>query len=307
VKFPLILVQEYGLNVFRLSASVSLALEKLDKVSINLESVVSSIQEDDDKFILKYKQDAKLQEEKFDFIINAAGFKSGEIDDMLGFKRQRFVEFKAAYVTSWEAKELWPEVIFHGTRGTPQGMAQFTPYPDGYVQLHGMTEDITLFEDGLVKSTALSAQPKLDKKYIDKIDSGWSEEDTKERTSLAIEHVSNFIPTFKGAKVASQPLYGAQQIPGDDASLRAVGVSFESSRYARCENVKASSVLGMGDEIVKRLADLGMVENSNVGFRDFKSNKSFLESDITSYATKLCQKRGYPDSMAKRYNSSILL
>ncbi len=29
----------------------------------------------------------------------------------------------------------WPEVIFHGERGTPNGMAQLTPYPDGFFQL----------------------------------------------------------------------------------------------------------------------------------------------------------------------------
>ncbi|EDQ02061.1 hypothetical protein [Shewanella benthica] len=41
---------------------------------------------------------------------------------------------------------------FYGERGTPQGMAQLTPYPDGYFQLHGMTQDITPFNNGLVAS-----------------------------------------------------------------------------------------------------------------------------------------------------------
>ncbi|MEZ9856291.1 FAD-dependent oxidoreductase, partial [Vibrio breoganii] len=82
-----------------------------------------------------------------DYLINASGFETGIVDDFVGSKQQRLVEFKAAYVTEWpysqECKEEWPEVIFHGPRGTPQGMAQLTPYADGVFQLHGMTEGIT--------------------------------------------------------------------------------------------------------------------------------------------------------------------
>ena len=68
----------------------------------------------------------------------------------LGMKRQRLAEFKAAYITEWVGSdsEYWPEVIFHGERGTPQGMAQLTPYSNGVFQLHGMTKDITLLKMG---------------------------------------------------------------------------------------------------------------------------------------------------------------
>lgn len=56
------------------------------------------------------------------------------------------LEFKAAYITKWEkCVGTWPEVIIHGTRDTPHGMAQLTPYADQYFQIHGMTKDITLF------------------------------------------------------------------------------------------------------------------------------------------------------------------
>jgi len=73
---------------------------------------------------------------------------------MLHLKRERFVEFKAVYVTKSNFDSTkWPEIIFFGKRGTPQGMAQFTPYADGYFQLHGMTQEITLFENGLVKTS----------------------------------------------------------------------------------------------------------------------------------------------------------
>jgi hypothetical protein len=39
-------------------------------------------------------------------------------------------------------------------------MAQLTPYPGGYFQLHGMTQNITLFEKGLEALGKDSAQPK---------------------------------------------------------------------------------------------------------------------------------------------------
>ena len=181
VKFPLIMVQEYGLNIFRLAASVTLSFEVINNAHILTNTLVTDIKKEDESFIVEYKQDETSYSDKFDYLINAAGFKSGEIDDMLGLKRERFVEFKAAYVTKWKSDVVWPEVIFYGKRGTPNGMAQFTPYPDGYFQLHGMTEDITLFKDGLVKSQALSAQPQLDKKYINKIYKGWSVDEAKKK------------------------------------------------------------------------------------------------------------------------------
>lgn len=307
IKFPLVMVQEYGLNLFRLAASVSLALEFSDNVNVLKSTFVKDIKKKNNLYALEYEKDDSLHVDKFDYLINAAGFKSGEIDDMLGFDRERFVEFKAAYVTKWKDTTLWPEIIFHGERGTPRGMAQFTPYPGGYFQLHGMTEDITLFKDGLVKSQNSSAQPKLNQKYIDKIYKGWREVDVSKRSKLAISHLSQYIPSFESATITSKPLFGAQQIPGDDASLRAAEVSFDSDSYARCEIVKASSVLSMADAIVTKLVDLGFINKSAKGFRDFKNNKQFLEEDITKLAQKLCEQRNYPKCLAFRYNSSLIV
>ncbi len=301
VKFPLVMVQEYGLNIFRIAASLSLALEKIPNVNILTQMQIVDIHKIKNSFELRYERDGERQTQKFDFLINAAGFKSGEIDDMLGVKRERLVEFKAAYVTQWEGCDtLWPEVIFHGKRGTPQGMAQFTPYPDGYFQLHGMTNTITLFEDGLVKTPAQSSQPQLDKKFIQKIDKSWKFSDIKERSERAIEHVARFIPRFEKSKVASKPLYGAQQIPGEDASLRASDVSFSGDRYARCEIVKASSVLSMADDIVKQLVKLNFLKAPYKQKRDFFHLQKLDEEAISYYAEQLCKERNYPLSLAHR-------
>ena len=296
IKFPVLFVREFGLNVFRIAASATLLIKRLPNVSLHLRSEVVDVQEEESGFEVRYRQDEKEQVAHFDYLVNAAGFQSGRIDDMLGYKRERFVEFKAAYVTKWREDDYkWPEVIFHGKRGTPQGMAQFTPYVGGHFQLHGMTKDITLFERGLVRSSPLSAQPKLDEKFLNKIYTGWQEEPLRERTRRAIDHLAYFIPAFKEAEVAAKPLYGAQQIPGSDDTLRAADFSFEGRRYARCEIVKASSVLAMADAIVRKLIELGFLEPSAAGAR-FDHH---LDLDVVEkLAKKLARFRGYPEELA---------
>lgn len=302
VKYPLVVVQEYGLNIFRIAASLSLGLEQIKNAHVLTKTQVTDVTlNEQNRFDVSYKHSSQQQHESFDFLINAAGFKSGEIDDMLGLKRTRLVEFKAAYVTKWEGCDtLWPEVIFHGKRGTPQGMAQFTPYPDGYFQLHGMTNAITLFDDGLVKSSQKSSQPQLDARFLHKIDKSWKFSDVQERSRRAIEHVARFIPRFEHGKVAAKPLYGAQQIPGDDASLRAAEVSFEGESYARCEIVKASSVLSMADAITAQLVKLGMLKKRADNVRRFKALETLSEEKISAYAQQLCKERDYPVSLAHR-------
>tara|TARA_R110001583_G_scaffold9433_9_gene44795 strand:- start:4627 stop:6087 length:1461 start_codon:yes stop_codon:yes gene_type:complete len=300
LKFPIILVQEYGWNLFRLAASAELTLQKMKNCSVLTNSKVTSIEDLQGSWKVDYQNKDNNYSEEFDYLINAAGFRSGLVDDMLGFERKRLVEFKAAYVTQWvDCSTIWPEIIFFGDRGTPEGMAQFTPYPDGYFQLHGMTESITLFDDGLVKNTPNSAQPKLDPKFTDKIDKGWPAEEVALRSQSAINHLGRFIPDFsKMAVISSKPLYGAQQIPGDDADLRAAGVSFVGEYYARCEIVKASSALKVADDITEKLQGLGYLHNWKRGARDFAISASISEPDIECYAQKLCRDRQYPVSLA---------
>jgi len=286
IKYPVILVQEYGVNVFRLAAIAKLVLEK--------------------KGIIRYEE-AKVEKkgnkwlvngEEFDYLINAAGYRSGEIDDALEFKRERLTEFKAAYVVKNDDFNFsWPEIIFHGKRGTPKGMAQFTPYPNGYFQLHGMTKDITLFEDGLVSSDEKSSYPKLPEHFIEKIEKGWEKEEAAIRAKRAIEHMSQYIPKFNSSKVTYVPLYGAQQIPGKNADLRAVEISFEDN-YARCEVVKASTVTSMADSIAKDLS-----KKYNIPYKKQVELGTILELDdktITKRAREIAQKRGYPADMGER-------
>jgi len=296
VQFPLIMVQEYGLNLFRLAAGNTLELESLSNVTLQMQTQVEKIQKHQNQWKLFAKQNNKTTEQTFDYLINAAGFRAGSIDDMVGAPCQSMVEFKAAYVTQWaEQKELpFPEIIFHGERGTPQGMGQFTPYPHGYFQLHGMTENITLYKEGLVVNTPMSCQPKLKKDFLTKIEKAWDEAEVQKRTQAAIGHLAQYIPSFSSATVGSKPLFGAQQIPGDDPSLRVAEVSFALPHYARCEIVKVSSVLDMIKVICKDLEALGYVNQSTLEKRSFVRK----EEDVTQRAKTIARLRHYPEEMA---------
>ncbi len=309
VQFPLILVQEYGLNLFRLSSSLTLALNRLSTVSLLTQTVVNNIQQDCNNggWQVSYVAKEQAKTAHFDYLVNAGGFRSGKIDDLVGVSCKSMVEFKAAYVSKWNTccDTLWPEIIIHGERGTPRGMGQFTPYPGGYFQLHGMTKEITLYEDGLVANSTFSCQPHLKQNFMEKIEKSWSKEETAERTASAIKHLAQFIPDFSTATVGSKPLFGAQQIPGDDPTLRVAEVSFPTERYARCEIVKVSSTLDMIDAITAQLIDLGYLDPSVKGVREIDVLKTLKDEMITSYGEFLCEERDYPKDLAHRNVSKL--
>ena len=296
LQYPIFLVNEFGINLFAFSAGVEWALKQKENVKLLTKSKVIDIQKIEDKFLLRYTSGDALLEEKFDYLINAAGFESGFIDKKLGFKRQRMVEFKAAYLCKWDNKNYYPEIIFHGKRGTKRGMAQFTPYNGGYFQLHGMSKDITLFEDGLFSTQDSFVQLPL--KYLEKIEKGCSKEEALFRAQKAIEFFANFIPKFSKEAIPTKlPLFGAQQIPGSNPSLRAAEVSFEAN-YARCEIVKVSSALAMVKAIAKEF-------NLNVS----KAKRLIVPKEfVQKRAQEIAQKRGYPKELGKiLYSKNFLL
>ncbi len=307
IQFPLILVQEYGLNMFRLASSAFLTLENLDSVQVHFETSVTNIKKDANKWEVTYKKSAEEQSKSFDYLINAAGFRTGNIEDMLNIPCKRMVEFKAAYVSKWQdsKKKFFPEIIFHGERGTPEGMGQFTPYPNDYFQLHGMTTDITLYEDGLVANTPVKCQPQLKEKFMKKIEKKWTDQETQQRTQNAIEHLAKFIPSFSTATVGSKPLFGAQQIPGDDPSLRVAEVSFPIANYARCEIVKVSSAIDMVEAIIKKFVKLNYLDASAIEKNIRQNLEQISEDELQMYAEKLAKSREYPASLAHRTIGSI--
>ncbi|SFC74183.1 FAD-dependent oxidoreductase [Pseudoalteromonas denitrificans] len=304
VKFPLILVQEYGLSAFRLAATTILATDKLNTCQVLTNTKAINITKTKNSWKIK-TNNMNSPIIAVDYLVNACGFKTGEIDDMLMLKRHRMVEFKAAYITHWhECKGQWPEVIVHGERGTPQGMAQLTPYANGYFQLHGMTQDITLFKDGLVSTSETSAQPQLEQKFINKIDNAWQAQNVFARTKKSIEHMTQFIPKFCSAQMGGNPLFGAQQIPGNDPDLRAADVTFNDNNYARAEIVKASSALDSANLIINKLIEKGLIQLNKSDIKlQFSVTHSLTQAEVTKKALSLAKQRNYPTDLAKVTNT----
>jgi hypothetical protein len=291
LQYPVFIVNEFGLNMFRLASGAQILLNKKKNCNLLLNSEVIDIKKDKDKFVLTYLQDGVKKEKEFDYLINAAGFNSHKIDLMLGFYKERFIEFKAAYISKWDSKERWPEIIFHGNRGTKDGMAQFTPYFGGYFQLHGMSKDITLFNNGLIKSSK-NKTSLLPKEFLEKIDFGWSEDLATIRTKRAIEHFKKYFPKFaNGATVTTKPLYGAQQIPGGNPELRAAKIDFVGNNYARCEIVKVSTAPAMVKEIVKKF-----------NLKTIKINSKLDDLKVTNLAKQIAQSRNYPSELGEVVN-----
>ena len=322
VKFPLIVVQEYGWNIFRLAASAQLALEQYDNAHIFTQTKIEQVTpvtahdhqssdadalpENIQKWRIDYQPKDRAQGHvEVDYLINACGFRTGVIDDMVGVDVKRMVEFKSSYITHWDdAGGQIPEIIIYGERGTPEGMAQLTPYPDGYFQIHGMSKFITLFDDGLVASTDDSAQPKLPEQYLHYIDDGWDKAPLQARSQQAIDYVADFVPTFNSARTVGNALYGGQQIPGEDDTLRVADVSlYPAKHYARAENVKASSTLLAADEIVKQLCELGLLaDNSPANQNRYAHEWRYLAHTdngiVDAVAADLAKQRGFPTAMA---------
>lgn len=304
IKFPLFLVQEFGLSIFRLAATASIGLEASPNTHLHLNHRVVKLAESSNGWTIEsHDKHGQRCQYQVDFLINACGFQTGTLDNIANRTRKRWVEYKAAYIAHWPSQQgVWPEVIVHGERGTPNGMAQFTPYPQGFIQLHGMTKDITLFEGGLVASDHHNAQPCLPDTFLDNIKHGWQWADTCSRTERAITHFSQWVPEFNNAEVGGNPLCGAQQIPGDDPALRAADVSFDGLRYARLEIVKASSALYAAQQIIEHCKKQEWIELPEGWQKPSLPLTNMLDNTmIIEKAKAIAKYRGYPEALAQPF------
>jgi hypothetical protein len=301
LKTPVTLVQEFGWNLFRLGAQAQLALNKAEKCLLKTNTEVKTIKDVRNQN-LDYNWEIHTDKEifKVNYLVNSCGFKTGKFDEALHINSERLIEFKAAYVSKWQPiSGLIPELIFHGERGTPNGMVQLTPYSEDYYQIHGMTQNITLFKDGLIHATDNEAQPQFNEDINHKLFSGWETDDIQTRTENAIEGVAKFVPSFKSATVGGPPLFGAQQIPGDDASLRVGEVSFPYQSYARSEIVKASSALTVANQIIDKIQ-----EEKIIPFIGQRTNENQLldiisKNEIDQLSAQLAIDRGYPEALSR--------
>ncbi|SHE69361.1 FAD-dependent oxidoreductase [Vibrio gazogenes] len=300
IQYPVIVVQEYGWSVFRLAATAMLTLQQLPHCQLLTNSTLVDAQMHDGQWHLTYHdKDSQSHTLVVDYLVNACGYETGKLDDLTKNPQYRMAEFKAAYIAKWpDEHSLWPEVIFHGQRGTPQGMAQLTPYADGVFQLHGMTKAITLFDDGLTRSSTHSSQPVLPDVLQMKLTDGWPDAVVEARTRHAIAHIGKFIPDYCRAYPDGKPLFGAQQIPGEDETLRAADVSFSGHNYARIEIVKGSSALEAARKLMSHW-QLGHDSTSASIEQQHPISLSFDADRIEQFAIDLAQTRGYPIELAK--------
>lgn len=301
LKMPIVLVQEYGWNLFRLGAQAQLALNRTDKSTLKLNTDVENIKDVRNQN-LGYNWELHTSDAiyKVDYLVNSSGFKTGKFDDCLHLNVERLVEFKAAYVSQWQPiPGLIPELIFHGKRGTSHGMAQLTPYCEDYYQIHGMTEEITLFKNGLVKAKDNKAQPEFNEDIKQKINHGWKKDEIQIRTENAINYIAKFVPSFKSATVGGPPLCGAQQIPGNDVNLRVGEVSFPTEFYARSEIIKASSALTVANQIIDQMQQEKVI--SSIPKKPFGNSLlgSVSKDEIDKLASEFAEVRGYPKALSR--------
>lgn len=306
LQYPIVAVQEFGWNIFRLSASAFLQLSKLAQAHVHLNAQVHNLQRQGDGWQVVFSgEDGQPQTLNADFVVNACGFRTGIIDDKAGVHIKRMVEFKSSYISEWhDYTGRLPEIIFHGERDTPHGMAQFTPYPDGFFQLHGMTEQVTLFKDGLTKTSDDSSQPPINPQYLSYIEHGWDLATLTDRTQQAIDYVSEFIPSFQTAQTINNALFGAQQVPSDDITTRVADLEvFEALRYAVAENVKANSTLDVADKVMDALVATNLIDQSACQRPTW--HKLDVEQ-VDTLAHDIAAARHYPLAMAK-VNQRLIL
>lgn len=298
LKTPIILVQEYGWNFFRLAAQAQLALKESEYCTLKTDTTIKTIEDVSNDKSIDCNWLVRTEKETFkvDYLVNSAGYKNTELEESLNVHEDKHVEFKASYISKWKSPHgLIPEIIIHGERGTPNGMVQLTPYSDDYYQIHGMTKDVTLFDGGLLKLDQKSSKVNFNSKIQKRLEFGWDKSDIDIRTKRAINSVTQYIPSFQNATIGGPPLFGAQQIPGNNPDLRVGEVSFPYENYARSEIVKASSALTVANQIINSL--------NGQAKQTFSTNNKLLESvkktALNRKAFDLALSRGFPEAMAK--------
>ena len=132
-----------------------------------------------------------------------------------------------------------------------------------------------------------------------KLTQGWEANEIELHTLRAIDYLSQFIPQFQTAIVESKPLFGAQQIPGDDDSLRTADVSFDAENYARMEVVKGSSALEAAMKIVSHWSLVPPNNYLSKSIEELHPISFLLKSEmVEEQAVQLARQREYPIELA---------
>ncbi|WP_449260656.1 hypothetical protein, partial [Escherichia coli] len=80
LQYPIIAVQEFGWNIFRLSASAFLQLQRLQSAQVHLNAQVDDLKRHMDGWQVSFTDEhGELQHIYADFVVNACGFRTGII------------------------------------------------------------------------------------------------------------------------------------------------------------------------------------------------------------------------------------
>ena len=289
VKFPLIMVSEPGISLFRVASLLEEAL-RTHSVKCLFESECVSVEKQKNGYLIKISSQESVYEERFDFVVNAAGYESKMIDCMVGVYEPESIELKSAYIVECHGQEALPEIIFHGIRSTPKGMGQLTPNCGGFFQLHSMTLESTLFEEG-IRAFSEFEPISLPSEIERLVNKGFFECEVQKRTQSAVEHIQRFIPSFTPEMKLYKPLYGIQKISQGDVSKRTGGAKFYGS-YVSVELVKYSSVISISREIVKAFTG-----------RELQINEGSIltQRECEMQGVTIAKRRGYPMEIAQFY------
>ena len=96
---PIILVQEYGWNLFRLGAQSQLALNRSVNCNLKLNTKVNQIKKVNDKELgYNWEITTNTKTYKTKYLVNACGYKTAAFDEPLALTSEHLIEFKSAYV-----------------------------------------------------------------------------------------------------------------------------------------------------------------------------------------------------------------
>ena len=105
------------------------------------------------------------------------------------------------------------------------------------------------------------------------------------------------MPPFINATPVDNALYGGQQVPSDDISVRVADIrTFADKHYIVAENVKANSALDVADNVVDFFIEQNLLDH----YYHVQPQWQKLDvNKIEKIAEDLTQARHYPKQMAK--------
>eukprot|EP00123_Amoebidium_parasiticum_P020612 comp5357_c0_seq1/m.1335 comp5357_c0_seq1/g.1335 ORF comp5357_c0_seq1/g.1335 comp5357_c0_seq1/m.1335 type:complete len:518 (-) comp5357_c0_seq1:326-1879(-) len=311
IQYPVVCVNEPGVAMVRVGAALELALadravERGPRGLTVLKetSVGSVVRTPAGQYAVTTSGVHGPLHFTFDYLVNATGGNSPAFDALVpGCPAvPSLAELKSSYVVDmrngpelYTAEPNMPELALLGTRGSPNGMVQVTPYGGGYYQLHAMTPDATLFPGGLAKCDPVAAFP-ADLQPI--VDNGFDPVTLETRSLASARHAAKICPDLAKAQSANIPLWGVQLIAGSDAERRSGEAEFPLEGYAKLVIVKGISAVAAAEVVLGDILDSAaphVPREAIVKQMKREAPVSLEGSRLVEHAVHVARQRNMPD------------